>query len=79
MLSIYLSFIDDFFEVKKLSRAVRFAKCSSLSFFWQGYRLYHASVFLMIPYEFSGEKLPSPTSPQLVAVLERFVSYSSKH
>jgi hypothetical protein len=37
MLSIDLSFNDDFVEVKKFSRAVRFAKYSSLSVFWQGF------------------------------------------
>jgi hypothetical protein len=31
MLSVDLSVIDDFIEVKKLSRAVRFSKCTSLS------------------------------------------------
>jgi hypothetical protein len=33
MLSIVMSFIDDFVEVKKLTRAVQFAKFSSLGVF----------------------------------------------
>jgi len=78
MNSVELTVIDDFIEVKKFSRPVRFSKCSSLSVLAQGSWLYPESVFPWIPYEFSAEKLPSATPPQKDAVLVRIVFSSSK-
>ena len=64
MLSVDLSVMDDFIEVKKFSWPVRFSKFMSLGVLGQGSYLYPESVFSRILYEFSAEKLPSTTPPQ---------------